>query len=179
MPQGAISNPVRVAGGFDIVQMRGKRQVGLEKQTMLSVRAAFLPFSAKLNPQAPTDQQRQTLIHAQALTKTAHSCGAIEAANAEAGSKRPADPGLLPLANINPQMRAILEPLPIGQASRPLVSPEGIAVLMVCARDDKPIPVATHDEISEQLLQDRVELASRQLQRDLRRRALIDDRTSS
>ena len=179
MPPGAISNPVRVAGGFDIVQMRGKRQVGLEKQTLLSVRAAFLPFTAKLNPQAPTDQQKQTLTRAQALTKTAHSCGAIETANAEAGSKRPADPGLLPLASINPQMRAILEPLAVGQPSRPLVSPEGIAVLMVCARDDKPIPVATHDEISEQLLQDRVELASRQLERDLRRRALIEDRTTS
>ncbi len=179
MPQGAISNPVRVAGGFDIVQMRGKRQVGLEKQTMLSVRAAFLPFTVKLNPQAPTDQQKQTLVHAQALSKSAHDCSAIEAANAQAGSKRPADPGVLPLANINPQMRAILEPLKIGQPSRPLVSPDGIAVLMVCSRDDKPTPIATHDEISEQLLQDRVELASRQLQRDLRRRALIDDRTSS
>ncbi len=179
MPEGAISTPVRVAGGYVIVLMHGKRQIGLEKTAIITIREAFLPFTSKLDPHAPTDQQKQVLMKAQGLSKGAHSCNAIETANSQAGTKRPSDPGQIVLATINPQMRAILDPLAINQASRPLVATDGIAVLMVCSRDEKPVAEASRDEISEQILQDRVELASRQLQRDLRRRALIDERSSS
>jgi peptidyl-prolyl cis-trans isomerase SurA len=63
-----------------------------------------------------------------------------------------------------------------GVASKPVVANEGVAVLMVCSREQKTTATPTKEEIGEKLLQERVELASRQLQRDLRRRAVMDDR---
>jgi len=50
-------------------------------------------------------------------------------------------------------------------------------VLMICARDQKNLALPDAQAISNRLLNDRVELVSRQLVRDLRRRAVIDQRS--
>jgi peptidyl-prolyl cis-trans isomerase SurA len=65
-----------------------------------------------------------------------------------------------------------------GHASKALVTPDGIMVVMVCSREQKNLAAMSRDDIANQLLEERVELASRQLQQDIRRRALIDQRSS-
>ena len=177
MPDGAVSNPIRVPGGISIVSLRGKREIGHDMATMLSLRQVFLPFSTPLNPANPTDQQKKQLETARSLGVNAHSCDAIEAANKAAGNVRPADPGQVRLEGLAPQMRALLAGLQPGQASKPLVSTDGIGVLMICSREEKNMADSNKDEIRERLLNDRVELISRQLVRDLRRRAVIDLRS--
>ncbi len=179
MPVGAISNPIRVAGGYDIIALAGRRVSGTQMATVLDLRQAFVPFDVPLNPQAPTAQQQQALAKATALSKTAHGCGEIEAANTSYGSKRPGNPGAVQLDRLNPQMAHVLDPLPVGQASHPLVSSDGIDVIMVCSRTEKNLAERDTGEIADQLLNDRVELVSRQLNRDLHRRAVIDMRSSS
>ena len=67
MPEGAVSNPVRVPGGIAIVSLRGKREVGRDMATIISLRQVFLPFAVPLNPAAPTDQQKKQLETARAL----------------------------------------------------------------------------------------------------------------
>ena len=159
--------------------MRAKREIGRDVATILSIRQVFLPFTAPLNPNAPTDQQRQTLEKAKGLSASIHSCEAMEAANRAANSPRPANPGDIRLDNVNPpQLRQMLASLPLDKASQPLVAPDGIAVLIVCSREEKNLAQLTPEEIRAQLLAERVELASRQLQLDLRRRANIEMRTN-
>ncbi len=177
MPEGAISNPIRVPGGISIVSLRGKREVGRDIGTVISLRQVFLPFTTPLNPTAPTDQQKKQLETARALSVSAHSCDAMEAANKAAGTVRPSDPGELRLEGLSPQMKALLSSMQPGQASKPLVSTDGIGVLMICARDQKNMADPDKQAISDRLLNDRVELVSRQLVRDLRRRAVIDQRS--
>ncbi len=177
MPVGAVSNPIVVPGGIIIVTLRDKREVGRDMATVISLRQVFLPFSTPLNPQDPTDQQKKQLLAAETISKTAHSCDAIEAANKANNSPRPADPGEVRLEGLSGPMRALLTPMQPGQASRPLISTDGIGVVMVCSRDQKNIADASKEEISNQLLNQRVELVSRQLVRDLRRRAYIDERS--
>ena len=177
MPEGAISNPVRVPGGISIVSLRGKREVGRDVATVISLRQVFLPFSTPLNPAAPTDQQKKQLETARGLATGVHSCDAMEAANKAAGGVRPSDPGEQRLEALSPQMKALLTGMQPGQASKPLVSSDGIGVLMVCARDQKNLAEASKEDIGNRLLNDRAELVSRQLVRDLRRRAVIDQRT--
>lgn len=178
MPIGAISNPIRVAGGYDIVTLHGKRQIGNQMATVLSVRQAFLPFKTPLDPQHPTADQIATLARAKNLASGPHDCAAIEAANKAAGAVRPADPGPLLVNDLNPQMSAILAHLNAGDVTRPLVSQQGIAVIGVCSRDQKNIATQTPDQIRDQLLAERVELASRQENRDLHRHAVIEMRSS-
>jgi peptidyl-prolyl cis-trans isomerase SurA len=93
------------------------------------------------------------------------------------GTDRPADPGPLRLEGLNPPaLRSMLASLPIGRASQPVISPDGILLLMVCSREARNEAEFTPEMARSNILRDRVEVISRQLQRDLRRRAVIENR---
>ena len=174
MPVGAISNPVPVAGGLSIVQLRGKRQIGNDPATVLTLRQVFLPFATPLNPQAPTAAQQATLQRAHALGTSIHSCSEMEAANKAAGAVHPSDPGPVQLQNVTPpQFQKLLTDLPLDQASPPLLANDGVTVVMICDRQTKNLGVPTKKQITQQILGHRVELFSQQLLADLHRRANI------
>ena len=180
MPPGAVSNPVRVPGGISIVSLAGKRVMGQDQSTVLNIRQVFIPFSTPLNPAAPTDQQRRTVEQAAAISKSAKSCADMEAANERAGKTRPADPGEVRLEGVGaPALRQLLASLPIGQTSKALIASEGVAVVMVCSREAKTQSAPSKQEITSRLLSERIELTARQLQRELRRRAVMDMRGDS
>jgi peptidyl-prolyl cis-trans isomerase SurA len=90
------------------------------------------------------------------------------------------DPGDVRLETVNPpQFRQILASLPLDRASQPLVAADGIAVVIVCSREQKNLATLTAGAMRQRILSERVELASRQLQRDLRRQASIEIRTNN
>lgn len=178
MPEGAISNPIRVPGGFEIVLLRDKRISGRDMATIMSMRQVFLPFEGQVNPQAPTAQQLAQLQRAQTLSDQARGCEAMDAA--ARGSPRPADPGPVRLDNITPpELRDLLSSLPIGRATQPIISVDGALIFMVCSRETRNLAEANPQQARDILLRDRIELLSRQLQRDLRRRAQIEVRTNN
>jgi peptidyl-prolyl cis-trans isomerase SurA len=178
MPPGAISNPIQVPGGLSIVTLRAKREIGHDPATMATVRQVFLPFTAHLDPTAPTAQQQQVLEQARRIAAAAKTCDDMEAANKSAGSNRPADPGELRVEGVSvPALRQLLTTLPLGQPSQPLVADDGVAVVMVCTREQKNLGVPSKKELTDRILNERVELTSRQLMRDLQRRAVIDQRS--
>lgn len=176
MPLGAISAPIKVAGGFAIVQLRGRREIGRETGVALTLRQAFLPFVGTINPNAPTEAQRAVVERARQISATARSCEDIEAAAKAANSPKAADPGgEVNLNNVNPpQFRQMLSTLPVGRASQPMISGDGVAVVMVCSREQKNMTTLNKQQVQDRLLAERVDLASRQVVRDLRRKATID-----
>ena len=175
MPIGAISNPIRVPGGFSVDTVRAKREIGHDIGTILSLRQVFLPFTAALNPEAPTDQQKQTLEKARSLSASLKSCDQVEQAAKAINSPRAVDPGEVRLETINPpQFRATLTALPDNKPTQPLVAADGIVVMMICSRTEKNLAVESKEDIANRLIGERVELLSRQLLRDLHRKALID-----
>lgn len=178
MPVGAISAPIKVAGGFAIVQLRGRREIGRETGVALTLRQAFFPFVGTLNPAAPTEAQRAAVERARQLSASAHSCEDIEAAAKAANSPKPADPGgEVNLNSVNPpQFRQLLSTIALGRASQPLISGDGVAVVMVCTREQKQMTTLNKQQVQDRLLAERAELASRQIARDLRRKATIDVR---
>lgn len=180
MPVGAVSNPVPVPGGFSIVTLQGKREVGRDVGTIVTMRQTFLPFSTPLNPQAPTDQQKQTLEKARNISASVHSCDQMEQVAKTNNSPRPSDPGDVRLDAVSPPpFRQLLATLPFDRASQPLVASDGIAVVIICSREEKNLATLTAPEMRQRILAERVELASRQLQRDLRRQATIEIRSKS
>jgi len=180
MPVGAISNPISVPGGYSIVTVQGKRDIGKDFGTVLSMRQVFLPFTTPLNPQAPTDQQRQVLEKARSISASVHSCDQMEQVAKADNSARPPDPGEVVLENVNPPaFRQLLASLPYNKASEPLVATDGIAVVIVCSRDQKNLAAVTDTEMRQIILSQRIELASRQLQAELRRKATIQIRHPS
>ena len=178
MPVGAISNPVKVVGGFSIVTLQGKRAAGNDLSTALTLRQIFINFPTPLNPQAPTEQQRQIVEKARSLAASAHDCAAMETiAKAINDPNHPVDPGELRLEGMNPPpFRQLVATLPIGKASQPLISNDGVAVVMVCSREQKNMATLSRQDIQRQIVNDRVEMLSRQMLRDLRRGANIEIR---
>jgi len=175
MPEGAVSNPIRVPGGFVIVTLRQKRVAGRDIATMLSIRQAFLPFEGQVNPVAPTAQQLRQVEAATRISETARSCDALEAA--ARGGPRPSDPGPVRLDTVTPpELRDLLGSLPIGRPSQPIISPDGVLIIAVCARESRNLAEITPEQARDRLLRERVELISRQVLRALQRRAQIDIR---
>jgi peptidyl-prolyl cis-trans isomerase SurA len=181
MPVGAVSNPVRVPGGISVVTLQAKREIGNELATVVTLRQAFFPFGAPLtDPQNPTDQQRQALLKARSLGTTVKSCEQLEAyAKANNPANRPIDPGEIRAEGVNPpQFRQLLQTIALGKPSEPLIARDGIAVITVCSRDQKNVGVVTPTEIRNRLINERVEMLSRQAMRELHRKASIDIRGS-
>jgi peptidyl-prolyl cis-trans isomerase SurA len=178
MPVGAISNPVPVAGGLVIVQLRGRQVAGATQDQsadiMLNVRQVFLPFSSPLNQQAPTDQQRQTMVKVHAIETSAHSCDDMEAANRATGSIKPADPGPVNLAQVTPpQFQALLTRLPVNKPSPPLLAQNGVTLVMICSRNTQAAGLPSREQIAEQLFNSRVGLAAQQTLDELHRQGSI------
>jgi len=174
MPPGAISNPIRVPGGYDIVQLQEIRHVGAATSVTLSLRQAFAPFAKPVsNGQVGPDQAAviQKLV---AAGRAAHSCDDITALNAQYGAVRPADPGPVNLADVTPpQFQQVLASLAIGQVSEPLVAQDGVSVVMVCSRQSASQALPSDDQIRELIIERRVQLESQQLLDDLRHRSII------
>jgi peptidyl-prolyl cis-trans isomerase SurA len=180
MPIGAVSNPVVVPGGYEIVALQDKRQIGNQFDTVLNMRVAFLPFTTPLNPQAPTDQQRQALTRARGISTSVRSCDQMEQIAKDNPPSHPANPGDVPLNAVNPPMfRQLLAAVPLNHPTQPLVGNDGISVVIVCSRDQKNVAAMTPAETKAQLLNRRVEILSGQLMRDLRRRAAIEIRANN
>jgi peptidyl-prolyl cis-trans isomerase SurA len=177
MPPGAVSNPVRVPGGFSVVTLQAKREIGNDIATVVTLRQAFIAFAAPLtDPQNPTEQQRQALAKARSIGGSAGGCEQMETtAKALNGPNRPIDPGEVRTSTVSPPaFRQLLETLPLGKASEPLISRDGIAVIALCTREQKNLGEITAKEVQNRLINERVEMLSRQLMRDLHRKATID-----
>jgi len=178
MPPGAISTPIRTAGGLTIVTLRQRREVGRDLATLVTVRQLFLPFDSPLNPQAPTAQQIATLQAAQRVSETVRSCAQMDEAARQLRSPRPADPGQEIRLDAQPgPIRQVLEGLRPGEPTRPLISPDGITVLMLCSRRVENLAAPNPEAVALSILRERADLVSRQMMRDLRRRADIDLRS--
>ena len=179
MPVGAISNAVRVPGGFSIVALQAKREIGHEMATVATLRQAFVAFTTPLtDPQNPTEQQRQALAKARSIQASVKSCDQMEAvAKANNGPNHPVDPGEVRVEGVNPPaFRQMLETIPIGKPTEPLISRDGIAVITVCSREQKNLDAITATDIQHQLVNERIEMLSLQTMRDLHRKATIDMR---
>ncbi|QDH13098.1 peptidylprolyl isomerase [Formicincola oecophyllae] len=173
MPDQAISNPIRVPGGFVIATVHQRRTVGKQMATVLNLRQVFFPFTEPLNPQMPTAKQRDALQGAIHLMQTAHDCKTMETVNAQQGTVRPSNPGLQVESQLQPAIKAILGKLPLNRATRPMVSPSGIVVLMVCSREQRNLAQQSPGQVADQMMSERIEQAAQQLQRSLERRAVI------
>lgn len=177
MPVGAVSNPIRVPGGISIVTVRAKREVGQDPATVAHVEQVFIPFTGKLDQNNPTDQQRQALEQAQRVAASATDCAAMDAASKATGSPSGKSGDVRLNSMPAGPLRDLLTSLAVGKTSQPIVTNDGVMVLMVCSRDQKNLGIPDDRQLADQILNERVELASRQLMRDLQRRAVINLRS--
>jgi peptidyl-prolyl cis-trans isomerase SurA len=174
MPAGAISNPIRVPGGYDIVQMQETHKVGSSTSTTLHIRQVFAPYPSPITNGQVGPAQAAVITKLVQASHSAHACTDMDSLNASFGNARQDDPGPVDLAVVSPpSFQQILAKLPIGQVSQPLVAQDGVSVVMVCARETKPIGIPGNDQIRNLIIEHRVQLESQQLLDELRHQSII------
>ena len=89
------------------------------------------------------------MVRLHSIQASVHSCDDMEAANRAAGAIKPADPGPVNLAQVTPpQFQALLERLPIGQPSPPLIAESGVTLVMICSKSDQPAGLPSREQIA-------------------------------
>jgi peptidyl-prolyl cis-trans isomerase SurA len=174
MPAGAVSNPVRVPGGYEIVQMQAIHQVGTSTQTTLSIRQAFAPYPSPITNGQVGPAQAAVINKLAQAAHGVHSCADMEALNNSFGKIRPADPGPVDLASVAPPaFQTILANLAVGQVSQPLVAQDGVSIVTLCSKQTAAVGLPSDDQITQVIVARRVQLESQQLLDDLRHRSII------
>jgi len=174
MPVGAISNPIRVPGGYQIVQLQDKHEVGNQMQTVLNIRQAYAPYPSPITNGQVGPAQAAVINQLITKAKQVHSCDDMTALNATFGNAHPADPGPVNLATVTPAaFQTLLGSLTPGQVSQPLVTREGASVVMVCSRQQQAEALPSDDDIANIIIERRVNMESQQLLDDLRHRSIV------
>lgn len=175
MQVGQLAGPIAVPGGFSILYMEDKRIIGTSdpraaKLSLKQIKVAFPPGTT----------QEQAQERAAAFAKTLQSingCGSVAKAAAEIGAEV-VDNDQLTVRDLPPALQDMLLKMQVGQATPPFGSAaEGISGLVLCGVTEAPsgnLPSA--GQVQAQLEQQRVNLRSQKILRDLRRDAIIEYR---
>jgi peptidyl-prolyl cis-trans isomerase SurA len=170
---GQLAGPIEIPGGFDILALIDKRQIGMAdpRDALLSLKQVSLDFPKGM----PEADARQKAGAFSAAMKNVHGCGEVDAAAGGIGAQVVSNDQVQVKSLPEPLQQALLQ-LNVGQATPPFGSlTEGVRVLFLCGRDDpKSDAGPNRAQLQSQLEEDRVGKRAQRYLRDLRRDAVIE-----
>ncbi|MCP5368118.1 MAG: peptidylprolyl isomerase [Hyphomicrobiales bacterium] len=174
MQVGQVAGPVRSQAGFHLIHLADKRidpGLGGDEESV-ALRQLYIP----LRPQAAADEVAKATAKADGLAAQAADCAQMDKLAPATGSDLSGNMGTVKLSGLPAPIRDVLQNLPVGQASRPLRSGDGVLVLMVCDRTGRPDREQIKQRVVSMLMDQRLSTAARHYLRDLRRAAFVDVR---
>ena len=173
MVAGQMVGPVEIPGGFSILFLQDKRQVGMAdpRDALLSLKQISLEF-----PQGISEDDARARAAAFARgVQAIRGCGEADAAGAALGAVVVTNEEI-PVRALPESLQQTMLQLNVGETTPPFGSlTEGVRMLMLCGRDD-PAPEAgpNYDELMAQLEEDRIGKRAQRYLRDLRRDAVVE-----
>ena len=175
MQIGQIAGPVDTPGGFSVLYLADKRQVGAAdpRDSIVSLKQLTVRFPAGTTQQEASNRATGFGKSIQAL----QGCGTVEKVAGTLGAEV-VDNDAVRVRDLPPQLQEIILKLQVGQATPPFGSPDqGVRALVLCGRNDaKAAELPRPAQVQTQLEEVRVNLRAQQKLRDLRRDAVIDYR---
>lgn len=175
MQVGQVAGPVEVPGGFSLLYLTDKRQVGAvdPRDARLSLKQMTVRFPAGVSQ---AEASARTAAFAKAI-QSLRGCGSVEKV-ASAIDADVVDNDTIRIRDLPVQLQDIMLKLQVGEATPPFGSPEqGVRTLVLCGRDDaRAASLPGADQVQNQLEQQRVNLRADQKLRDLRRDAVVEYR---
>jgi peptidyl-prolyl cis-trans isomerase SurA len=175
MQIGQLAGPIENSGGFSVLYMVDKRTVGVPdpRSARLSLKQIKIAF-----PAGTTQEQAQA--RAAEFAKTVqgiNGCGSVAKAASGIGAEV-VDNDQLTIRDLPAALQEMIINMQVGQATPPFGSPaEGVSSLVLCGRDEAQggnLPSA--GQMQNVIEQQRVNLRSTKILRDLRRDAIIEYR---
>ena len=173
MVPGQLAGPIEIPGGFSILLMIDRRQIGMAdpRDAVLSLKQISLEFPAGI-AEAEAERRANAFVDA---VGTMNGCGDANEKAAAAGAAV-VDNDEIAVRALPEALQTILLQLNVGQTTPPFGDlTEGVRVLMLCGRDD-PEQVAgpNMQELMSQLEDERINRRAQRYLRDLRRDAVIE-----
>jgi peptidyl-prolyl cis-trans isomerase SurA len=171
---GELSAPVRSGGGYYLLLVLDRKTVagGGEQEPIFDIVQVVFPFPK----QAGEAARRGAMAEANAVRSQAKDCPTMLKIGQEKAPQLSSE-GKLAASQIAPEMRKVIEAMPTGQVSQPIVQKNGVGVIMICSKSTGASPTAvSRDEVAETLVRQRLDTMSRRYMRDLRRTAYVDVR---
>ena len=157
---GEVAAPVRAAGGFYILQLHQRRSAAGAGEVLLDVK--------RLLVQPGVDPAKLRAVAAET-----QGCDGVEAAAEELGAAKTNEASSVRLAEVQQELRAVLSRLAVGRFSEPIPVEQGAMLLMICAREEgKAGP--NREQVSEDLVRQRMGMLANRYMRDLRRNAVVE-----
>ena len=175
MQVGQLAGPIDTPGGFSILYLADKRQVGAAdaRDAVLSLKQLTVRFPAGITQQEAANRATGFGKSIQAL----QGCGTVAKVASQLGGEV-VDNDAVRVRDLPVQLQEIMLKLQVGQATPPFGSPDqGVRALVLCGRNDaKAAELPRPDQVQSQLEDTRVNLRAQQKLRDLRRDAVIEYR---
>jgi peptidyl-prolyl cis-trans isomerase SurA len=172
MQAGQLAGPIEIPGGFSILYMIDKRQIGMAdpRDAVVSLTQVSLDFA----PGTTLDDAR---VRAQSFAEAVQQirgCGEAEATAAQIGAQVVTNE--VTVRTLPEGLQSAILDLNIGQTTPPFGSlEEGVRVLILCGRDDPETDSGPNrDTLMAQIEDDRVNKRAQRYLRDLRRDAVIE-----
>lgn len=169
---GAISEPVRAAGGYYIIKLHERRSIAGDDplETKLSLKQIRVPLPGGRtgpNAEAARNLTRQVMDRAP-------GCNGLTTVAAEFDIKEAGDLGTVKLRELPEEIRGAVAELPIGDLSKPIITSDSIMLLMVCERDVPKVEPPDRQKIEQELMRRRLAMLAQRYLRDLRRDAVVE-----
>ena len=170
---GQLVGPVEIPGGFSILYLIDKRQIGVAdpRDATVSLKQISVEFA-----QGVTQEEFDARVasFSQAVQQIP-GCGQAESAAATINAQVVSNE--IVIRSLPDLLQNWILPLNVGQTTPPFGSPdEGVRVLMLCGRQDPPAGSVGPDReaIMAQIEDDRINKRALRYLRDLRRDAVIE-----
>ncbi len=173
MQAGQLVGPIEIPGGFSILYMIDRRQIGIAdpRDAVVSLKQIAIDFPAGISRE---DALQRTEVFAAAVTAI-RGCGEADSAAAAMGASVVTNDQVNVRSDLPDELQPIILSLNVGQATQPFGDPTGVRVFMLCGRDDPEQTTGPdRDTLEEQLRDDRVNKRLQRYLRDLRRDAVIE-----
>jgi peptidyl-prolyl cis-trans isomerase SurA len=171
---GELSSPIRSGGGYYLLLVLD-RKLGAgsaEQEPIFDIVQVVFAFP----PKASQAAKHAALAEAASIRGQAKDCPSMLKIGQEKAPQLSSQ-GKLAASQIAPEMRKVIESMPIGQVSQPIVQKNGVGVIMICDKSTGKSPTGvTREEVADTLLRQRLDTMSRRYMRDLRRTAYVDVR---
>ena len=174
MQPGSVSNPIAVPGGVSIIAVQDTRKIltADPRDAVLSLKQVTVNF-----PAGTTRQQAEPIVaQFSQASRNIGGCGGAEKLAADfKGEVVQSDQ--VKMRDLPAALQQMMVPMQVGQATQPFGSiEEGVRVLVICGRDENSPAEPSFDAISNQMVEERINLRARRYLRDLRRDAVIEFR---
>lgn len=173
LPLRQASEPIRSGSGWHILYVIDRRAFASARPD--DTRLDLVQMTLALPINASEDETAKATAEAQKAVAGVKQCGDLHERARELKGATAGDLNGIRVGDLraNPQMYEQIPRLPIGGAAGPFRVAEGLQVVAVCRKEGGD-GLPSRDAVSQQLLIQKLEAASRRYMRELRRQATVD-----